>query len=142
MKILRFFRKALAIIGALWAVVLTVYFPFFAKISYESITTTSTQGQPPVTTTTSGQLPWLSQAGPLAIVIMLACSILLAAAAVTVWRGVLAVAAPLTLLLLVATFLTGFSIGGLYFLGTSVLFLALVLLLIEKFARRPAHPIN
>jgi hypothetical protein len=127
---------------ALWALALTIYFLFFAKISFESSTASQAIGGPLVTTTTSGQLPWLSQAQPIAIALMFAFSLLLAGTAVAVWRGVLVVAAPLTLLLLVATFITGFSIGGLYFLGVVVLFLEVVLLTIEKFASRTVRPIN
>jgi hypothetical protein len=141
MKILRSIRRVLAVVVALWALALTVYFVFFAKISFESITSTGTPGQPPVTTTTSGQNPWLSQAGPVAIVVMFAFSLLLAATAVAMWRGTLAVAAPLTLLVLVVTFITGFSIGGLYFLGAAVLIMEVVLLAIEKFVSRPDQPI-
>ncbi len=141
MKILRSIRRVLAVGVALWALAVTVYFVFFAKISFESITSTGTSGQPPVTTTTSGQNPWLSQAGPVAIIVMIAFSLLLAGTAVAVWRGTLALAAPLTLVVLIVTFITGFSIGGLYFLGAAVLFLEVVLLSIEKFVGRPDRPL-
>jgi hypothetical protein len=142
MKILSFFRRVLAVIVVFWALALTLYYLFFAKISFESISSTGTPGQPPVTTTTSGQTPWLLQAGPIAIVIMLTFSALLAATAGAVWRGALVVAAPLTVLLLIVTFITGFSIGGLYFLGSAVLLLEVVLLTIERLIIRTDRPIN
>jgi hypothetical protein len=140
MKILRSIRRVFAVGVALWALAVTVYFVFFAKISYESITSTGTPGQPPVSTTATGQNAWLSQAGPVAIIVMFAFSLLLAGTAVAVWRGTLALAAPLTLVVLIVTFITGFSIGGLYFLGAAVLFLEVVLLSIEKFVGRPERP--
>jgi uncharacterized membrane protein YdfJ with MMPL/SSD domain len=142
MKILRTIRKVLAVAVALWALALTVYFLFFAKISFESTTTTGTPGQPPVTTTTtSGQNPWLSQAQPISIAFMIAFSLLLAGTGFAVWRDALGIALTLSLLALVFTFITGFSIGGLYFPGAVVAFLGTLLLAVEKLTRRPDQPI-
>lgn len=141
MKILRTLRKVLAVAVALWALALTVYFLFFAKISFESTTATSTPGQPPVTTTTSGQNPWLSQAQPISIAFMIAFSLLLAGTGFAVWRGALGIALSLSFLALVFTFITGFSIGGLYFPGAVAAFLGTLLLAVEKLTRRSDRPI-
>jgi hypothetical protein len=65
---------------------------------------------------------------------------LLAAIAWAEWREALAFAVPLTLLALVGTFITGFSIGGLYFPGAAAALLGSVLLAIEKLAGRPRRP--
>ncbi len=50
---------------------------------------------------------------------MIALSLLLAAGAIAALRGALAIAAPLSILALAATFITGFSIGVPYFPGRS-----------------------
>jgi hypothetical protein len=140
MKILRIIRRVLALAVGFWALGLTLFYLFFARISYESTTATGVPGQPPVTTTTSGQLPWLSQAGPLAVVVMLAFSLLLAGTAFALWRGALAFVIPLTLLALIGTFITGFSIGGLYFPGAAALFFGVLLLAAEKLVNRTSRP--
>jgi hypothetical protein len=142
MKVLRIIRRVLALAVGFWAVALTVFYLFFAKVSYESTTATGVPGQPSVTTTTSGQLPWLSQVGPFAVAVMLFFSLLLAAIAVAEWREAFVFAAPLTLLALVVTFITGFSIGGLYFPGAAAAFLGALLLAVEKLVSRPGRPIS
>jgi hypothetical protein len=142
MKVLHFIRRILAVAVALWAVALAVFYIFFAKISFESTTATGVKGQPPVIANTSGQLPWISQAQPVAVAFMLAFSILLVIAAVGMWRGALAIALSLSLLALVFSFITGFSIGGLYFPGAVVAFLGALLLAVEKIARRSERPVT
>ncbi len=142
MKVLLIVRRVLALAVALWALALFVFYLFFAKISFESTTASGTPGQPPVTTTTSGQFPWLTQVGPIAIVVMFAFSILLVAAAFAVWRGTLALAVPLCLIALVFTFITGFSIGGLYFPGAAAACLGTLLLAVEKIASWPERPVT
>jgi hypothetical protein len=141
MKIFRAIRRVLAGGVAIWALVLIVFYLFFARISFESSTATGVPGQPPVIVNSSGQLSWLSQAQPIAIVFMAAFSLLLALAGFAVWRGAMGFAFLLSLLALVFTFITGFSIGGLYFPGAAAAFLGSLLLVVEKFANRPERPI-
>ena len=62
MKVLLSFRRTLALAVAVWALAVAGYFLLFAKISFESITISSNQGEPPVTTRSSGQIAWLSEA--------------------------------------------------------------------------------
>jgi hypothetical protein len=116
-------------------VTVAAYYLFFAKISFESITFSANKGEPSATTKSSGQTAWLSEAEPISVVAMLTFSLLLATGAVAEWRGALAIAATLSLLALIATYLTGFSIGGLYFLGALGMFLCTAVLAIEKLAR-------
>jgi hypothetical protein len=141
MKALRIIRRVLALAVAIWALALIVFYLFFAKISFESSTATGLPSQPPVTVTTTGQLSWLSQAQPISVAFMLAFSILLIAAAAALWRNSLAFSVPLTLLALVFTFISGFSIGGLYFPGAVAAFLGVFLLAVGKNANRPERPI-
>jgi hypothetical protein len=136
MNALRVIRRIFAVAVALWALALAVFYLFFAKISFESTTATGTPGQPPVITNTSGQIPWISQAQPVAVAFMLAFSVLLFLAAVGIWRSSLTIALPLSLLALAFSFITGFSIGGLYFPGAAVAFLAGLLLVVEKIVNR------
>jgi uncharacterized membrane protein len=72
---------------------------------------------------------------------MIAFSLLLAGTSFAVWRDALGIALTLSLLALVFTFITGFSIGGLYFPGAVVAFLGTLLLAVEKLTRRPDRPI-
>ena len=131
MKILRTIYKVLAVAVVIWALALNVFYLFFAKVSFESTSATGIPGQPPVTTTTTGQLSWLSQVQPSAIAFMVAFFLLLAAAGFAMWRGALGFALLLSLLSLVFTFITGFSIGGLYFPGAVAAFLGTLLLAVE-----------
>jgi hypothetical protein len=125
MKVLPTIRRILALVVAVWAVAVAAYYLFFAKISFESITVSAT-------TRYSGQTAWLSEAEPIAVVAMLTFSLLLAAGAVAGWRGALVIAATLSLLELVATYITGLSIGGLYFPGAIGMLLCTAVLAIEK----------
>jgi hypothetical protein len=140
MKVLRTIRRVLALAVALWAVGVAVFFLVFAKVSYQTTSATGVPGQPPITATTTGQVPWISQVGALATAVMLAFSMLLAAAAFAEWRGVLAAAIPLCFLSLAAAFITGFSIGGLYFPGAAVAFLGMLILAIEKILAKSIPP--
>ncbi len=64
MKMLRTIRRILAVAVAVWAMAVVAYFLFFAKISFESETVSVNEGEPPVTTRYSGQIPWLSEPSP------------------------------------------------------------------------------
>ncbi len=136
MKVLIIFRRILSLAVALWALALAVFYLFFATISYESTSATGVPGQPPVITNSTGQIPWISQAGPLAITFMLAFSLMLVITAVAIWRGALAVALALSLVALVFTFITGFSIGGLYFPGAAAAFLGALLIIPQTLSDR------
>lgn len=140
MKVLRIIRRILALAVALWTLAVTVFFLFFAKASFESTTASQVLGGSLVTTTTSGQLPWLSQVEPFTVAVMITFSLLLAATAFAEWRGALAFAIPLSLLALIATFITGFSIGGFYFPGAAVAFMDMLLLAVEKLVSRQNRP--
>ncbi len=136
MNVLRIIRRVLALAVGIWALALAVFYILFATISFESTTATGVPGQPPVITNTSGQLPWISKAQPLAVAFMLAFSILLVITGIGMWRGLLAITLLLSLLTLVFSFITGFSIGGLYFPGAAVGFLGGLFLAVEKLASR------
>ena len=115
MKVLPTIRRILALVVAVWAVTVAAYYLFFAKISFESITVSPNEGEPSATTRYSGQTAWLSEAEPIAVVAMLTFSLLLVAGAVAGWRGALVIAATVSLLALVVTFITGLSIGAFIF---------------------------
>src|SRR3990172_1463782 len=81
MKALRTTYRIFAVAVTVWALGVAVYFLFFEKVSFESVTVSASQGEPPVTTRSSGQAPWLSEAGPISVVAMLTFSLLLAVGA-------------------------------------------------------------
>ena len=140
MKVLITIRRVLAVIAAVWALAVTINFLFFARIKYESTSVTSTNGQPQVTTTSSGEYTWISSAGLVGLAIMFSFTLLLAAPAAAEWRGSLAVAAPVSILALTATFIVRYSIGGMYLPGAVVVFLGAVLLAVEKWIRKRYPP--
>ena len=140
MKALRATYRMIALATVVWALGVTSYFLFFAKISYESVTVSASQGEPPVTTHHSGQAPWVTEAGLVSVAAMLTFSLLLGVGAAAASRGLLAVAAPLSLLTLAGSYVTGFSIGGYYLPGAAGLFLCTALVVIEKLSRRLNRP--
>ena len=140
MKVLLTFRRLLALAVAVWGLAIAAYFIFFAKISFESVTFSGNQGETSVTTRMSGKTAWLSEAELTSVAAMLAFSLLLLASAVALWRGALAIATPLSLLALVAAYITGFSIGILYFPGAAGAFLCTAVLAIEQLLRHINRP--
>ena len=140
MRTHRLIQRMSAISVAVWVVAVAAYYLFFAKISFEGTTVTGSQGEPPITTTYSGQLPWLAEADPIAVIAMSGLSLLLAAGAVAAWRGYLAIATGLSILVLAAAYITGFSIGGLFFPGAVALSLSTLGLALEKVWAHFNHP--
>jgi hypothetical protein len=135
--------KTLAIAAALWAVAAAVYFLAFAQTSYQGITISASEGEPPTSTSYSGQQSWASSAGPIAITAVLTMSGLLVAGALAVWRGSLSGMATLAAVTLAGSYVTGFSIGGPYFPGALALAFGTGLAGVEalgKRLRRPTSP--
>jgi hypothetical protein len=132
MKLLHITIRILAVAVALWAVLVAVYLLFYAKVSYQGVSLSATQGEPPISTQYSGQQSWVSYAEPISIAIMLAFSAALVAGAIAAWRGNLLLLAGLSIFMLLASFISGFSIGGFYFPGAAGLSLCTVLVAIEK----------
>ena len=141
MKTLTAIRRILAVAVGIWALGVAVFYIFFARISYETTTASAANGALVVSQTTSGQIPWITQAGIYPVVVMVCFSFLLVAVAIFQWRGLLIAAIPLTLLALVVTYITGFSIGGLYFPGAAAGFVGILILSAEKITNRQNHPI-
>jgi hypothetical protein len=136
-------NKILAIAVALWAVAAAVYFLGFAQTSYQGISISATQGELPTSTPYSGQQSWVSSAGPIAITAVLTMSGFLVAGALAVRRGSLSGMATLAAATLAGSYVTGFSIGGLYFPGALALAIGTGLAGVEalgKRLRRPTSP--
>ena len=114
-------NRYLAMAVALWAVAAAVYFLAFAKTSYQGISISASEGEPPTKTTFSGHQSGASTAGPTAIVAVLTMSGFLGAGALAAWRGSLSGMAVLAVVTLAGSYVTGFSIGGLYFPGALAL---------------------
>jgi hypothetical protein len=127
MKALRTINKILAIAIIFWGIAIPIYLIFFAQVSYESTTSSATQGEPAITETVSGTLPWISAAEPVSIIILMMFSALLIGGGIAVWKNALAEMIILAMLALIGSFMTGFSIGGLYLPGAIALTLATVL---------------
>jgi hypothetical protein len=127
MKTLRTINKILAIAIIVWGVAVPVYLFVFAQVSYESTTASAVQGEPPVTTTVSGSQPWITTAEPFSILIILIFSGVLIGGGIAIWKGALAELMILTMLALVGSYITGFSIGIFYLPGAIGLALATAL---------------
>jgi hypothetical protein len=140
MKTLRSVSTLLTIAIALWALAFAVYFLVFAKVSYATETVSVTQGEPPVQTRTSGQVSWISSADPTSIVVILALSGLLGAGALAAWLGSLAVMAGLSLVMILASYATGFTVGVFYFPGAGLLTLRTALSAVDNFIGRRKRP--
>jgi len=129
-------NKFLAMTVALWAVASAVYFLAIAQTSYQGISISASEGEPPTSTAFSGQQSWASSAGPTAIAAVLTMSGFLVAGALAAWRGSLSGMAPLAVVTLAGSYITGFSIGGTYFPGALALALGTGLACIEALGKR------
>jgi hypothetical protein len=127
MKMLSRLSKVMAIAAIFWAVAVTVYLLAFATATSESVVASGIPDQSPVTTRTVKEIPFISYAGPTAIAAVIAFSSLLISGAVLAWKATLLPAEVISILALVATYVTGFTIGGLYFPGAAALCISTVL---------------
>ena len=137
MKHLIRFSDALAVIAGLWAIVTAIYLLVFATATAVSVEISRTPDQPPVTTQTVERVPFVISAGRPAIMAVILFSSLLILGAIFSWRRDLMPAAAIAVLALVATYLTGFSIGGFYFLGVVFLCLSVGYENSQKVSRGP-----
>jgi hypothetical protein len=128
----------MAITAIIGAIVAAVYLLVFATATAESVEMSGTPDQPPVTTRTVEQIPFVIYAGTTAIVAVIIFSSLLIAGAVFAWKAALLPAAIISILTLVATYITGFTIGGFYFPGVVALCLSTLLAFVAARRRAPA----
>ena len=133
-------NRYLAIVVALWAVAAAVYFLAFAQTSFQGISISASEGEPPTKTTFSGHQSWASTAGPTAIVAVLTMSGFLGVGALAAWRGSLSGMAVLAVVTLAGSYVTGFSIGGLYFPGALALAFGSGLACVEALGKRLRGP--
>ena len=129
-------NRILAIALIVWAIAVPVYLLGFARVSYTSTTSSAVPGEAQVTETTLGSQPWLSVAEPVSVLILLGFSALLIGGGIAVWKGALAESIILSMLALVGSYITGFSIGIFYLPGAIALALATVLSGIEVRLKR------
>lgn len=140
MKIFSALSKAMAAIAILCAIGAAVYLLAFATATSESVYTSVTLGQPPVTTRTVDQIPFSIYAGPGAIVAVIIFSFLLILGALFAWRGALMPAVLISALALAAAFITGFSIGTFYLPGVVALCTSTILAVVMALLRVPSNP--
>lgn len=117
MKIFFMLSKVMAAITIIWAIAAAVYLLVFATATRESGQTSATPNQPPITTRTVEQIPFVIYAGTNGIVAVIIFSSLLVLGAVLALRAFLIPAAIISALALAAAYISGFSIGGSYFPG-------------------------
>src|SRR5215207_1811556 len=106
MKILSRLSRVMAAIAMLWAVAAAVYLLAFATATSESVVASGIPDQSPVTTRTVQQVPFISYAGPTAIAAVIAFSSLLIFGAVLAWKATLLPAGVISILALIATYVT------------------------------------
>lgn len=136
MRALRIINQILAVTTIIWGVAVPAYLFFFAQVSYESTTSSAAQGEPAVTETVSGTLPWISVTEPVSIIILMGLSALLIGGGIAVWKNALAEMIVLAMLAIIGSYMTGFSIGGLYLPGAIALVLATLLSLLSTRLKR------
>jgi len=127
MKVLNILTKSMAIVTAVWAAGIAIYFLFFAQVTIQGVNISATQGQPPASVPFVEHQNFALYAGASGIAAVLAFALLLIAGAYTAWRGSLGALALLAVLSLVASFITGFSIGLAFLPGALALSLSTVL---------------
>src|SRR5687768_6242062 len=132
MKILSRLSRVIAIAVIFWAVAVAVYLLAFATATTESVEMSGALDQPPITTRTIERVPFVSFAGPTAIFAVIAFSSLLIFGAVVAWKAILLPAAVISILALIATYITGFTIGGFYFLGVVMLCVSTLLAVVAS----------
>ena len=132
MKLLNILSKSLAAATAMWAAGIAVYFLFFAQVTIRGVNLSATTGQPPVSQAYTQYQNWALYNGVSGVTAVLAFALLLIAGAYTAWRGSLGALVLLTVLALVASFITGFSIGGAFLPGAFGLLASLILRFIRK----------
>jgi len=135
-KALQMIIRILAIAIIVWGIAVPVYLLAFARVSVTSTTSSSSQGEAPVTETVSGTQPWRTAAEPVSVLIVLAFSALLVGGGIAAWKGALAELIILSMLTLVGSFMLGFSVGGLYLPGAIALALAAALAAVAAWRRR------
>jgi hypothetical protein len=128
MSILRRISNVFAVGAAVWAIAAALYFLAFAQVSYSGITVSGLQGQAPVTTEFSGHEPWLASAEPMGITFLLSFSVVMALGARLAWHGKLWGTIAFALVTLLASYISGFSIGLFYLPGALALSLCAALL--------------
>ena len=121
---------------AVCAVAAVIYFLFFARVSFESITISANQGETAVTARSSGQQSWISTAEPMGVAVMLVLSLLLFGGALAAWRGALLPLAAISVIALIGSYITGFSIGVLYLPGALGLVICTILTGLDQLLRR------
>ena len=122
----------MAIAAIFWAVAVTVYLLAFATATSESVVASGIPDQPPITTRTIERVPFVSFAGRTAIFAIIAFSSLLIFGAVLAWKAILLPAGVISILAFIATYITGFTIGGFYFLGVVMLCVSTLLAVIAS----------
>ena len=128
MTTLQRLSNLLHIITVVLAIVPTIYLLGFAQVTYKGVTVTGAPGQPDVTTEFTRTERFVDTAGPVAIIFTLAFSGVLGFGAYAARKGWLGAAAAAAVLALIGAYITGFSIGLLYF--PAVLALALCALVL------------
>jgi hypothetical protein len=117
MKIFFMLSKVMTAITIIWAIAAAVYLLAFATATRESVEMSVPPNQPPITTRTVEQIPFVIYAGASGIVAVIIFSSLLVLGAVFALRASLVPAAIISALALAAVYISGFSIGGLYLPG-------------------------
>lgn len=118
------------------AIVPTIYLLGFAQVTYKGVTVTGAPGQADVTTEFTRTERFVETAGPVAILFMLAFSGVGSFGAYAAHKGWLAPAAATALLCLFGAYITGFSIGLLYFPVALALALSALVLGLGRLASR------
>jgi hypothetical protein len=126
----------LHIITVVLAVAPTVYLLGFAQLTYRGVTVTGAPGQPDVTTEFTRTERFVDTAGPVAILFTLAFTGVAGLGAYAAHRGWLAPAAAAAVISLVGAYITGFSIGLMYFPAVLALGLSALVLGFGRLAGR------
>ena len=127
MKLHILLSRILAGLTALWAINITFYLLLVAQVTIQGDQMSASEGQPPVSTPIIQHLSFAQYTGIPGMVAVFAFALLLIAGAYASWRGSLRALILLAVLALVASYVTGFSIGGAFLPGALALAVSAVI---------------
>jgi hypothetical protein len=123
--------KNLVLLSALWAVGAGLYI-FFSPQIIHGVKALSTAGEPQIVEEFTIEKSWYQVQGLWGTLILFILGAFYVVAVRLAWKGALPALAGLSVISLVLSYLTGFSIGGFYLPAAISLFVGMLLLVVAR----------
>ena len=135
MKEIHILTRLLAGATMAWSTGAVLYHLAFAKVTFQGVSVSAAQGEAPEASAFTGERSWISSAEPMSVVILVGFGALLVAGGLAAWRSSQRPTLAVALLGLAGSYITGFSIGGLFLPAAACLTLCAALILAGRLAR-------